>query len=125
MRLSVAEQRSLLLVEDEPLVAMALADALEEFGYRVNCCGTGFDAYNYLEMEDSIAVIVTDIKLGEGPNGWDVARKARQCFPEAPIVYITGDSAADFGEESVPKSVLIQKPFASSQLVAAVSSLSS
>ncbi|HKT15761.1 MAG TPA: response regulator [Allosphingosinicella sp.] len=114
---------SLLLVEDEPLVAMSLADALEESGFRVSLCGTGFDALNYIEMEDSIAAVVTDIRLGNGPDGWEVARRAREHFPGATIIYITGDSAAEYSTEGVPKSVILQKPFPTAQLVNAVSSL--
>jgi DNA-binding response OmpR family regulator len=115
--------QSLLLVEDEPLVAMSLADALEECGFRVSLCGTGFDALNYIEMEDSITAIVTDIRLGNGPDGWEVARRAREHFPCAKVVYITGDSAAEYSTEGVPKSVILQKPFPTAELVDTVSSL--
>src|ERR1044072_833911 len=102
---------SLLLVEDEPLIAMSCLDALEERGFRVSLCGTGFDALNYIEMESGITGGITDIRLGEGPNVWDVARRAREFFPNMPVVYITGDSAGDFLAERVPDSVILQKPF--------------
>jgi len=112
---------SLLLVEDEPLVALSLADALEEGGFRVNLCGTGFDALNFIEMEESITAVVTDIRLGDGPDGWEVARRAREYFPRAQVVYITGDRAGEFPDEAVAGAVLLQKPFAMDELVKAVS----
>lgn len=40
------------------------------------------------------------------------------------VVYMTGDSAADWASEGVPSSVMVQKPFAMAQLITAVSSLS-
>jgi len=114
---------SLLLVEDEPLVATVLADALEESGYHVSLCGTGFDALNYLEMEDSIAAVVTDIGLGEGPDGWEVARRAREQFPDAPVIYITGRGAGAAAGQRVSESLILQKPFASKDLLLALSRL--
>jgi CheY-like chemotaxis protein len=116
-------ETSLLIVEDEPLVAMSLVDAFEECGYRVSVCGTGYDALNYIEMEGDIVALVTDIRLGDGPDGWEIARRARAHFPATPVIYITGDSAGDYGEHAVPKSVILQKPFPIAQLIKTVSSL--
>ena len=114
---------TLLLVEDEPLTALFLADALEAEGYRVNCCGTGFDALNYIDMEDSITAIVTDIRLELGPDGWEIARRAREQFPDAQVIYITGHAEAEFGEEKVPESVILRKPFKSAELVKAITAM--
>lgn len=118
-----AREGSFLIVEDEPLVAMALVEALEECGYSASVCGTGFDALNFIEMERGLLGVVTDIRLGEGPNGWEVARRAREHFPAAPVIYITGDSANAFAAEGVPKSVILQKPFPLKEFLRTVSSL--
>jgi FixJ family two-component response regulator len=67
--------------------------------------------------------LVTDIRLGTGPDGWDVARTARERNPELPIVYMTGDSAIAWPSHGVPKSILLQKPIAAAQLVTAISTL--
>ena len=114
---------SLLLVEDEPLVALSITEALEANGYRVSSCGTGFDALNYIEMEDDVSAVVTDINLGHGPDGWEVARRAREHFPSAAIVYITGERAPEFEEEAVSRSRLLEKPVDADEVVKAVSDL--
>ena len=114
---------TVLLVEDEPLTALSLAEGLEEGGYRVKCCSTGFDALNYIDMEEAIDVVVTDINLGLGPDGWEIARRARQQFPRVHIVYITGNSAEEFHEHAVPQSVLLQKPLSIATLIGAVGDL--
>jgi DNA-binding response OmpR family regulator len=67
--------------------------------------------------------MVTDIRLGEGPNGWDVARHAREVIPTMPVVYMSGDSANEHSAYGVPDSVMLQKPFATAQLVTAISTL--
>lgn len=114
---------SLLLVEDELLIRVSLADALEDAGYAVTESGSGEDAIAQLERF-TFAAVITDIRLGTGPSGWDVARSARQRHPSMAVVYMTGDSAADWASQGVPSSVMVQKPFAMAQLITAVSSLS-
>ena len=112
----------LLIVEDEPLIRMSLAEAFAEVGYAILESSTGKDAIAKLEEAD-FAAVVTDIRLGAGINGWDVARSARQQHPQMAVVYMTGDSAGDWAREGVPTSVLLKKPFAMAQMIAAVCSL--
>jgi hypothetical protein len=44
-------------------------------------------------------------------------------MPEMPVVYATADSAHEWPAQGVPKSVVVQKPYASAQLVTAISAL--
>jgi CheY-like chemotaxis protein len=67
--------------------------------------------------------LVTDINLRGRMDGWEAAKQARQVAPDFPVVYITAASGGQWASEGVPKSVLLTKPFAPSQLVTAVSSL--
>lgn len=114
---------AVLVVEDEARVASSLVEAFERSGFVVSLCGTGFDALNYIEMEDDIVAIVTDVSLSEGPDGWEVARRARAHFPKAPIVYISGDGAATYPAEAVANSRLMRKPLRPMELVNTVSAL--
>ena len=114
---------TLLLVEDEPITALSSMVALEQQGYRVNLCATGFDALNFIEMEETIDALVTDVDLGQGPDGWEIARRARDHFPKAPVIYITGAATADFEEEGVPESRILAKPYHTETLVDMVSSV--
>ena len=43
--------------------------------------------------------------------------------PELPVVYVTGDSAAEWCAKDIMDSVLIQKPFANAELVDALTAL--
>jgi DNA-binding NtrC family response regulator len=113
-----------LLAEDEDLIRMELQSALEDAGFAVIVAGNGAKA-NYLigEQGDDIRALVTDIDLGSGPTGWDVAHAAREQNPGLAVVYATSSSQADWAVNGVPKSVLVTKPFASTQVVVAVSEL--
>jgi CheY-like chemotaxis protein len=114
----------LLLVEDEPLILLSAQDALEGGGYAVLGSESGTAAQEIIAARISeIAGLVTDIRVGSGPSGWELARQARELRPDLPVVYVTGDSAHEWPVLGVPKSLLIQKPYAGAQLLTAISSL--
>ena len=84
----------ILVAEDEPLIALALQGNLEEGGYTIRVAASGREALLALESAEPIFVgLITDIRLGAGPDGWEVARRARELNPGLAIVYMSGDSA--------------------------------
>ena len=118
------EPLTVLVVDDEPLIALAIADALEEAGFAHEMCHCGDSAMAMLAKREPVfCALVTDIRLGNGPTGWDVARHARELLAALPVVYITGDSAADHSAYGVPESVMVQKPFVAMQIITAISNL--
>ncbi len=118
------EAPALLLVEDEILLHEVLTTGLAAAGFEVVVASDGDRALAELDANAmSFKAVVTDIKLGEGPDGWDVARHARELVGDMPIVYITGDSTQEWSSKGVPDSLVIAKPFAAAQLSAAISTL--
>ena len=114
----------LLLAEDEPLILLSTQDALEAAGFSIVPAADGAEAMAVLaERHGEIKGLVTDVRLGAGPNGWDVARRARELNPLLPVLYATGDSAMDWPVQGVPKSLVIQKPYVAAQVLTAISTL--
>lgn len=114
----------LLVVEDEPMILLAIQDALEDGGFTVITAASGEEALQILDSRtDEISGIITDIRLGSGQDGWEVARHARELKPSMAVVYATGDSAHQWAAQGVPKSLLMQKPYAAAQAVNAISTL--
>jgi CheY-like chemotaxis protein len=113
-----------LLVEDEPLVLLVAQDALEAGGYMVLPAQLPAEALNVLDSRiGELAGLITDIRLPVGPDGWAIARRARELRADLPIVYTTADSAGDWPVNGVPNSVVVQKPYAGAQLLTAISTL--
>ncbi len=113
-----------LLVEDEHLIRDLMQITLEDSGFDVLAVENGADALARLDAHgDAIKALVTDIRLGDGPSGWDIARRVRHDIPDLPVVYMTGDSGADWAAEGVPKSILVQKPFVPAQVLTAITTL--
>jgi len=76
------------------------------------------------ELCADVDVMVVDIRLGQGPTGWDVARYARSVSTQIPIAYITGDEMlAGASRQGVEGSVILRKPVTEGQLLAALGSL--
>jgi len=111
----------ILVVDDEAMIVITIEDALRHAGYEVEVAHCGSDALSLVARMPEIAGIVTDIRMGNGTTGWELGRQARQHNPAVAMVYMSGDSAAEYAAEGVPGSVMIQKPFASDQIITAIS----
>lgn len=113
-----------LFAEDEPLIQMNTEEALKSGGFSVVLAENGAEAMRLLdESIADIGGLITDVRMGTGRNGWEVARHARSLNPELPVIYTTADSAAEWAAEGVPKSVVVQKPYAEAQVITAISEL--
>ena len=114
-------RRTILVVEDEMLIGAVIEDALVEAGYGVALVTCGEDAIALLdEASTAFSGVVTDIRLGSGCSGWDVARFARERDLSVGVVYVSGDSGAEWHSRGVPRSLFVQKPFSGSRIVTAV-----
>jgi CheY-like chemotaxis protein len=101
-----------------------MEQTLESGGFDVVAASSGDAALQMLiDSETQFAGLVTDIRLGDGIDGWALARKARELIPDLCVVYITGDSAADWPAKGVPGSMVLQKPFADALLLTGISTL--
>jgi CheY-like chemotaxis protein len=84
----MSEGRSILIVEDEPLIAMMLEDFLDSLGHRIaGTCESVADALAIVERGDfDIAII--DVQLKNGEKVWPVAD--RLADTGKPFILATG-----------------------------------
>lgn len=115
---------AILVVEDEAIILMDLESGLEEAGFKVVGVKNAAEAIAAFDAApDRFKALLSDIRLGPGQSGWELGRYVRQRNPTIPIVYVSGDSAGEWGAEGVPNSIMISKPFFMPQIVTALSSL--
>ncbi len=118
------DQVLLLLVEDEALIRLNLEEELTGAGFALIVASNGRQALTEIETDTGrFSGVVTDIRLGAGPTGWDVARRARELAPGIPVIYVSGDSAHEWDSRGLPNSVMIKKPFVTAQVLTAISTL--
>ena len=71
--MSGENQKTILLVEDEVVIAMVEKFTIEKFGYDVITANTGEEAVDTVEKTPSIDLILMDIDLGAGMDGTEAA----------------------------------------------------
>ena len=102
-----ATTRSILIVEDEPLIAMMLEDFLDSLGHTVSAtCDTVSDALGEADRgEFDLAILDVNLK---GESVWPVASRLRE--QGIPFVIATGGHVEPPPPEfaSVP---MIEKPY--------------
>jgi DNA-binding response OmpR family regulator len=101
------QKANVLIVDDEPLIAMMIADWVDDFGCSpVGPVGTAPAAASLIEQGGLHAVLL-DVTLGSG-NSFDLADLARQ--KGVAVGFITGRSAGDLPDRFRGTPVL-GKPF--------------
>ncbi|HEY3276377.1 MAG TPA: PAS domain S-box protein [Syntrophorhabdaceae bacterium] len=96
--MSAQEQKTILLVEDEALIAMAEAEAIRRFGYnKVIIANSGEKAVRLATENREIDLVLMDINLGKGIDGTEAARQilSRRTIP---IVFLTSHSEQEYVE---------------------------
>jgi two-component system, OmpR family, alkaline phosphatase synthesis response regulator PhoP len=77
----------LLVVEDEPAIALALEDDLTLEGYRVSVVHDGIEALKRAR-EETFDAIVLDVML-PGKDGFEICRELRRSRVRTPILMLT------------------------------------
>jgi|GEM_PF-1576077 len=93
-----ANSKTLLLVEDEVLIAMAEARQLSENGYRVLTAHSGEEAVETAVNDLSIDLVLMDIDLGRGMDGTEAAQEILR-RRELPIVFLTSHTSKEMVEK--------------------------
>ena len=103
---------SILVVEDERAIQIALSGLLRREGYEVEVAGSGDEAIAKLE-EGPYDLVLTDLALGVGPNGMDVLRMAKEQRAETVVVMITAYGSEKIAVEAMKGGAedYVPKPF--------------
>jgi len=103
--------RRVLFVDDNIMCALDTCEALKGHGYSVVEVHQARDALRVLENHGRLCALVTDVELGPGENGFELARAARAAYPQLPVVFISGTAGARHPTEGVEGSQFVAKPY--------------
>ena len=117
-RLSMPGRRTILVVDDEPMVREIAAEHLAEHGYSVLSAADGYEALP-LVLEHPIDVLFTDVVM-PGLSGFELANRAKLIRPELGIVYATGYGYSAAGRDSPRYGHVLQKPYRVHELLAEI-----
>ncbi|WP_338134497.1 MULTISPECIES: response regulator [Bradyrhizobium] len=82
-----------LVVENEALIRSFTEDALSDSGFESCSVHSGEAALStFRDGRERCRALLTDINLGGGISGWELARQIREITPNFPVVYMTRPS---------------------------------
>mgnify|MGYP001597635445 CR=1 FL=1 len=110
--------RRILVVEDEGAVRTTVRRQLETLGHKVQVAASAADALPLLQGPEPPDVLLTDVVLGAGMNGIELANAARVARPGLPVIFMSGFTAVPEAQARITAlgAPLLSKPSMLSQL---------
>ncbi len=112
---------SILLVEDEPGIQLAIRGLLRREGHQTAVASSGSEAIELL-ADGAFDLVLTDLFLPDGVSGLDIVRHVGTHQPGTPVILITA-----YGSEHVAKAAVeagafdyVPKPFNNDEIRAVV-----
>ncbi|HVM22950.1 MAG TPA: response regulator [Sphingomicrobium sp.] len=109
-------QRSILIVEDEPLIAMMLEDFLDALGHKVSGTCDSVDCALREVDKGGFDLAILDVNL-KGENVWPVATRLREM--NVPFVIATGGHV-DPPPPEFNNAPVIEKPYTVDRVTPAI-----
>jgi CheY-like chemotaxis protein len=88
--MSTNESSVVLLVEDEPLVRLVVSELLLDSGFRVIEAANAAEALAVLESGLAVHVLLADVDMPPGINGYALAHQVRERWPGIEILMTSG-----------------------------------
>ena len=114
------EINRILVVEDSIILNQELCEFLRETGHEVKAVYCGEAAFEAVNRYKHLVALLTDIDLGPGPDGVDVARYARAFSPHLPVVFISAALDPRHEFHGIDRSEFVAKPFQPRQITDAL-----
>ena len=111
---------TVLFVDDDVISNLEFCAHLREFGFNVIEAYSAREAFKVIDSQARLTALVSDINLGAGGSGLDVARRARAAHPGLPVVFISGMTTIRHLTDRITGSTLIAKPLHPRQIVDAL-----
>jgi two-component system, response regulator PdtaR len=114
--MSTSAVRTVVLVEDEPLVLQSTTDLLETGGYCVVTARSCEEALRQIEACPEAIALVTDISIEGDENGLDLAQQVSKRWPHMRTVIVSGRERPR-GHQYPQDAVFFTKPYAPGALL--------
>ena len=106
----------ILIVEDEFLIRLTLAEALSDEGFVIVEAEDGESGLELLRADPSIVLLLTDLQLPGQLDGRGLADAARVFRPDLPVIFTSGRPDA---RTSGHHELFIPKPYLPSDIISA------
>ena len=119
--LADAVSGSVMIIEDEAIIAMDLETIVSDMGHRVTGIARTRDEAVALAKADAPDLVLADIQLADTSSGIDAVNDILSDMGDRPVIFITAFPERLLTGEKHEPAFLISKPYAEDQVVSAVS----
>ena len=110
----------ILFSDDDFTCNLDICEILRAEGFTVLTTYCSSAAIEAINKGGRLSALVTDIELGAGVDGFEVARRARFAYPDLPVVFISGTASDRHIREGVEGSIFVNKPCHPDEIVRAL-----
>ena len=115
---------TVLVVEDEMLVRMPIAEHLRDCGYHVLEAGNASEAIAAMEGEDPVSLVFTDVRMPGKMDGFGLAEWFHSHYPEVPVLLTSGyNGGRTIPTTGVDAGRFIEKPYSQTQVAQQIAAL--
>jgi CheY-like chemotaxis protein len=117
----MAAPKTILAVEDDVLIRLAIADDLMAEGFRVIQAANADEALKVLQSTVDLDLVMTDIRMPGSLDGLELARQVRERWPMLKIVVLSADLPAQ--RPASLADAFLGKPYSISAVLTCINTL--
>ncbi len=116
-------QPNVLIIDDEPLMRISIADALKDEGCQVKVAATGLEGVDLIKKEP-FEIVISDLRL-PGMDGLQILQTCKEVSPKTGVIVITAHGSVEtaVGAMKMGAYDYITKPFSMEELLLIVNRL--
>jgi CheY-like chemotaxis protein len=110
----------ILIIEDEVLIRMLMAEALRDEGYRIVEAASADEGMEILQSGQAIDCIITDVRMPGQIDGLQLAAVSKRLQPNRPVIIVSGHLTA---QDVSRVDAFVPKPYTYVHLLSVVNQL--
>jgi CheY-like chemotaxis protein len=110
----------ILVVEDEVLVRVLVAEELRLAGFSVIEAGRADEALTFIKADEQVDLVFSDIRMPGSLNGLQLAQILRDRYPDIPVILTSGNAFP--GHIGIVEA-FVPKPYEVTEIIALISEI--
>ena len=109
--------KTILLVEDDPIILSVSANGLKDNGFEVLCAASSQEAIKKASITPP-HILISDINIPT-INGINLYKILKEQFPNMKVIFMTG--YGDISDDTIKNAIILRKPFGLNELLMLIS----
>jgi DNA-binding NtrC family response regulator len=114
---------TVLVVEDEMMVRLPIAEYLRDCGYNVVEASDASEAMAMMDADGPVNLVFSDVRMPGKMDGFALAEWFRFHYPDVPVLLTSGYGGRNVPAASVPGARFIAKPYSQTQVARSIAAL--